>query len=326
VIVDCAVYEKGQRRDGSVPLDQAYGATGKKDAFVWIGLHDPPPEEFDSLKREFELHDLAVEDAIKAHQRPKLEVYGDMVFIVLKTARYVDHDEVVTLDEIQVFLGKDYVITVRHGEASELHSVRERLEQQPELLQHGPSAVLHAIADRVVDDYFPALAGLGEDVDQVEDDVFSPERQRSDAVAERIYKLKREVLEFHRATSPLVEPMDRLARGHYDVIHPEVRTYFRDVNDHLMRTRDQLEGLRDLLTSVLDANLTQVNVRQNEDMRRISAWVAILAVPTMIAGIYGMNFRHMPELGWRFGYPAALAVMLIICMTLYRSFKRSGWL
>ncbi|MFN2615986.1 MAG: magnesium/cobalt transporter CorA [Thermoleophilaceae bacterium] len=326
MIVDCAVYEKGQRRDGQVPLDQAYDACGKKGAFVWIGLHDPSPEEFDSLKREFELHELAVEDAIKAHQRPKLEVYGDMVFIVLKTARYVDPDEVVQLDEIQVFLGEDYVITVRHGQASELHSVRERLEQQPELLQHGPSAVLHAIADRVVDDYAPALAGLEEDVDQVENQVFSPERGHSGAVAERIYKLKREVLEFHRATSPLVEPMDRLARGHYSLIHPEIQTYFRDVNDHLMRSRDQLEGLRDLLTSVLEANLTQVSVRQNEDMRKISAWVAIIAVPTAIAGIYGMNFRHMPELDWTYGYPAALALMLVICTALYSAFKRWGWL
>jgi magnesium transporter len=326
VIVDCAVYENGRRRDGQVPLEHAYDVSGKKGIFVWIGLYEPTADEFDSLKREFELHELAVEDAIKAHQRPKLEVYGDMVFIVLKTARYVDPDEVVRLGEIQVFLGRDYVITVRHGDASELHSVRERLETEPELLEHGPSAVLHAIADRVVDDYFPALSGLEEDVDQVEDQVFSPVRQESGAVAQRIYKLKREVLEFHRATSPLVEPLGRLVKGQPDLIHPQVRAYFRDVNDHLMRTRDQLDGLRELLTGVLEANLTQVGVRQNEDMRKISAWVAILAVPTAIAAIYGMNFRHMPELGWRFGYPAALSLMLVICLVLHRSFKRWGWL
>ena len=326
MIVDCAVYEHGRRRDGQVPLEQAYDACGRKGNLVWIGLYEPSPEEFDSLKREFNLHELAVEDAIKAHQRPKLEVYGDMVFIVLKTARYVDPEEVVQLGEVQVFMGDGYVITVRHGEASELHSVRERLEQDPQLLERGPGAVLHAIADRVVDDYLPALSGLENDVDEVEDQVFSPERQDSGAVAERIYKLKREVLEFHRATSPLIDPMERLAKGHYDLIHPEVRTYFRDVNDHLMRCRDQLEGLRELLTGVLEANLTQVSVRQNEDMRKISAWVAILAVPTMIAGIYGMNFRHMPELTWRFGYPAALTVMLLICVVLHRSFKRWGWL
>jgi magnesium transporter len=326
VIVDCAVYENGRRRDGQVPLEHAYDASGKKGTFVWIGLYEPPPEEFDSLKREFELHELAVEDAIHSHQRPKLEVYGDMVFIVLKTARYVDPDEVVRLDEIQVFLGRDFVITVRHGDASELHSVRERLEQEPALLERGPGAVLHAIADRVVDDYFPALSGLEEDVDQVENQVFSTDRQDSGAVAERIYKLKREVLEFHRATAPLIEPLGRLVKGQPDMIHPEVRAYFRDVNDHLMRTRDQLEGLRELLTGVLEANLTQVSVRQNEDMRKISAWVAIIAVPTAIAGIYGMNFRHMPELRWAFGYPAALTLMLVICLALHRSFKRWGWL
>ena len=326
MIVDCAVYEHGRRRDGQVPLEHAYDACRKKGNLVWIGLYEPSPDEFDSLKREFNLHELAVEDAIKAHQRPKIEIYGDMIFIVLKTARYVDPKEVVQLGEIQVFLGEGYVITVRHGEASELHSVREGLEQDPDRLDCGPGAILHAIADRVVDDYMPALTGLEIDVDEVEDQVFSPDRHDSGAVAERIYKLKREVLEFHRATAPLIEPMERLVKGHYELIHPDVRAYFRDVNDHLMRCRDQLEGLRELLTGVLEANLTQVSVRQNEDMRKISAWVAILAVPTMIAGIYGMNFRHMPELSWRFGYPAALTLMLLICIALHRSFKRWGWL
>jgi magnesium transporter len=326
VIVDCAVYENGSRRDGEVPLHEAYDACGKKGTLVWIGLYEPTPDEFDSLRREFELHELAVEDAIKAHQRPKIEVYDDMVFVVLKTARYVDPEEVVRLGEIQVFLGEGYVITVRHGEASELHSVREQLEDDPKRLERGPGAVLHAIADRVVDDYFPALEGLEEDVDQVEDQVFSPVRQESGVVAERIYKLKREVLEFYRATAPLIEPFDRLTKGQHELIHHEVRAYFRDVNDHLMRTRDQLEGLRELLTGVLEANLTQVGVRQNEDMRKISAWVAILAVPTAIAGIYGMNFEHMPELRWTFGYPAALTLMLVICTGLHRAFKRWGWL
>jgi magnesium transporter len=246
-----------------------------------------------------------------------------MVFIVLKTARYVDPKEVIKLGEILVFLGHDYVITVRHGEASELGPVRRQLEEQPELLQHGPGAVLHAIVDRVVDDYAPAIAGLGEDIDQVEDQVFSGVRT---SAAERIYKLKREVLQFEHAVGPLMEPVDRLARGKYEVIHPEVRTYFRDVNDHLLRTHDQLESFRDLLTSVLQANLTQVGVRQNEDMRKISAYVAMAAVPTLIAGIYGMNFDHMPELGWELGYPLALALMAAIVGFLLWRFKRAGWL
>jgi magnesium transporter len=292
-------------------------------AFTWIGLYEPTEQEFDSIRREFDLHELAVEDAIHAHQRPKLEVYGDAVFIVLKTARYIDPEEVVRLGEILIFLGSDYVITVRHGEASELKDVRYRLEQEPELLAHGPGAVLHSILDKVVDDYGPALVGLGEDIDQIENQVFSGERANP---AERIYKLKREVLEFGHAVGPLVDSVDRLAKGHYELIHPEVRTYFRDVNDHLLRAHDQLESYRDLLTSVLSANLALVTVRQNEDIRRISAIVAIVAVPTLMAGIYGMNFDHMPELGWRFGYPLVLAVMAAVCFALYRYFRRVGWL
>jgi magnesium transporter len=323
VIVDSAVYEGGQRRDGDVGVHEAMEACHSPDCFAWIGLFEPSEDEFDSIRREFDLHPLAVEDAIHAHERPKLEVYGEMVFIVLKTARYVDPKEVIKLGEILVFLGHDYIITVRHGEASELGGVRRQLEENPELLQHGPGAVLHAVVDRVVDDYAPAIAGLGEDIDQVEDQVFSGERT---SVAERIYKLKREVLQFGHAVGPLVDPVDRLARGKYGVIHPQVRTYFRDVNDHLLRAHDQLEGYRDLLTSVLQANMTQVGVRQNEDMRKISAYVAMAAVPTLIAGIYGMNFDHMPELRWELGYPMAIALMAAIVGFLFWRFKRAGWL
>jgi magnesium transporter len=323
MIVDCAVYEDGRRRDGAVPVHEAMEACRRPGAFTWIGLYEPTEDEFDSIRREFELHELAVEDAIHAHQRPKLEVYGDMVFIVLKTARYVDPSEVVKLGEILIFLGHDYIITVRHGEASGLADVRHGLEDDPALLAHGPGAVLHAILDRVVDDYGPALIGLGDDIDEIENQVFSGERANP---AQRIYRLKREVLEFSHAVGPLVDPVDHLAKGRYEVIHKDVRTYFRDVNDHLLRTHDQLESYRDLLTSILSANLAQVTVRQNEDVRRISAIVAILAVPTMIAGIYGMNFEHMPELGWTFGYPLVLVVMVTICTALYRYFKRVGWL
>jgi magnesium transporter len=323
VIVDSAVYENGHRRDGYVAVHEAMEACRAPNAFTWIGLYEPTEEEFQSIRADFNLHELAVEDAIHAHQRPKLEVYGDMVFIVLKTARYVDPTEVIKLGEILVFLGEDHIITVRHGEASELGDVRRALEAQPELLQHGPGAVLHAIVDRVVDDYTPAIDGLGQDIDEVEDEVFSGNRSNP---AERIYKLKREVLQFSHAVGPLVDPVDRLARGKYAVIHPEVRTYFRDVNDHLLRAHDQLESFRDLLTSILEANLAQVTVRQNQDVRKISAIVAILAVPTAMAGIYGMNFEHMPELRWTFGYPLVLAVMAAICLLLYRYFKKVGWL
>jgi magnesium transporter len=323
MIVDCAVYEHGQRRDGPLELHDAYEACRREGAWTWIGLYEPTEEEFDSIRREFDLHELAVEDAIKAHQRPKLEVYDDMLFVVLKTARYIDPTEVVEFGEILVFLGDDYIITVRHGEASELHGVRLTLEQDPELLSRGPGAVLHAIMDRIVDDYAPALRGLEVDIDQVEEEVFSASRTNP---AERIYHLKREVLEFIRATAPLIEPLERLAAGHYAQVHPEVTTYFRDVNDHILRIHDPLESMRDLLTSVLAANLTQIGVRQNEDMRKISAWVAIAAVPTMLAGIYGMNFEHMPELNWSFGYPMALIVMAAFCSFLYWRFRRAGWL
>jgi magnesium transporter len=264
-----------------------------------------------------------VEDAIHAHQRPKLEVYGDTIFLVLKTARYVDSDEVIELGEILIFLGEGFVITVRHGEGSDLHAVRLGLEHDHKRLRRGPGAVLHAILDRVVDDYQPAVDGLAQDVEEVEGEVFSSSR---DNPARRIYQLKREVLEFSRAVGPLIDPVDRLAGGRYEVVHPEIRTYFRDVTDHLERVNDQIDSYRDLLTSVLTANLTQVGVRQNQDMRTISAWVAIIAVPTMIAGIYGMNFEHMPELEWSFGYPLAVGVMAVACTALYFYFRRAGWI
>ena len=322
MILDCAVYDGGRRTD-DVPLDQVSEACRRPGAFTWIGLYEPTAEEFDSIQREFELHELAVEDAIHAHQRPKLELYGEMALLVLKTARYVDPDEVVQLGEILIFLGDSYVITVRHGEGSSLGELRDRLESDPELLRRGPGAVLHAIVDQVVDDYGPAIAGLEHDVDEVEDQVFTPAERNP---AERIYKLKREVLEFLRAAAPLEGPLESVAEGRSPHVDPESRTYFRDVADHAVRAKDRLEALSDLLTSILDANLAQVSVRQNEDMRKISAWVAIAVVPTMIAGIYGMNFEHMPELDWTFGYPAVLALMVAACSTLYWRLRRAGWL
>ena len=323
MIVDCAVYEQGRRQDGDLALGEAFKKCQGNEEFVWLGMHEPTEEEFDAVKREFHLHELAVEDAINAHQRPKLEVYGETIFVVLKTARYVDSEEVVEFGEILVFLGKGFVVTVRHGPASDLHEVRHAVESDHERLKRGPGAVLHAILDRVVDDYVPALEGLRVDVEEVEADVFSPDRKSS---AQRIYELKREVLEFTRATGPLVEPIDRLAEGRYDLIHEEARHYFRDVSDHLKRVHDSLESFSDLLTSVLSANLTQVTVQQNEDVRKISAAVALIAVPTMIAGIYGMNFDHMPELGFQYGYPLVLGFMVVLCLAMYRYFKRVGWL
>ncbi|MEE9263002.1 MAG: magnesium/cobalt transporter CorA, partial [Vicinamibacteria bacterium] len=303
MIVDCAVYKQGRRVPGEFTPQAAFRESRNDDAFVWIGLHEPTPEEFEVVRREFDLHELAVEDAIKAHQRPKLESYDDSVLLVLKPARYVDTEEVVELGEILIFLGPGFIVVVRHGQTTGLQEVRRSIEARPDFLALGPSAVLHAIVDRVVDDYVPVVDGLELDIDQVEEAVFSADRTNP---VERIYYLKREVLEFRRATAPLLNPLNQLAARTLPQVHDDVREYFRDVYDHLLRINEQVEAYRDLLTSILEANLTQVSVRQNEDMRRISAWVAIAVVPTMIAGIYGMNFKNMPELETPLGYPAVL--------------------
>jgi magnesium transporter len=324
MIVDCAVYEDGRRRPGELPLANACAAGRREDAFVWLGLHEPSEEEFDAVRREFELHELAVEDAIEAHQRPKLEVYGESLFIVLKPARYVAPHGAVEFGEILIFIGDGFIITVRHGEAA-LHEVRLRTEERPDLLRCGPGAALYAIVDRIVDDYQPVIAAVDRDVEEIEREVFSPAASTTNP-AERIYELKREVLELHAAVAPLAEPLDRLARGRHELIHETMRAYFRDIHDHLLRVIDQVESHRDLLTSVLAANMTQVTVRQNEDMRRISAWAAIILAPTLVAGLYGMNFKHMPELGWTYGYPVVLCVIGAICVVLYRYFRRIGWL
>jgi magnesium transporter len=322
MIVDCAVYEDGRRRPGELPLDRAFEACRRDNAFVWLGLHEPSAEEFDAVRREFDLHELAVEDAIKAHQRPKLEVYGDSILVVLKPARHLEHERTIEFGEILIFLGDGFIITVRHGEAA-LHEVRLRTEERTDLLRCGPGAALYAIVDRIVDDYQPVLRALDQDVEAVEHEVFSPSKTNP---AEDIYRLKREILELHAAVAPLDEPLDRLARGRHQLVHEDLHAYFRDVHDHLLRVIGQVESHRDLLTSVLTANLTQLTVRQNEDMRKISAWAAIIAVPTAIAGLYGMNFQHMPELGWTLGYPLTLGLIAVVCLLLYGYFRRIGWL
>jgi magnesium transporter len=330
MIIDCAVYKDGKRQPGELALDEAYEAGCAENSFVWIGLYEPDEAEFDSVRREFDLHELAVEDAIIAHERPKLEVYDDTLFVVLKTARYVGETETVEFGEIMLFIGPQFVVGVRHKPASALGDVRKQIESRPDLLRLGPAAVLYAILDRVVDDYQPVIDGLDEDIKEVETEVFSHEGSNP---AERIYLLKREVIEFHQAAAPLTEPLDRLALGQVPGLQSDLGQYFRDIQDHLLRVVETVSGFRELLTSVLQANLTQVALRQNEvamrqnaDMRKISAWVAIVAVPTMIAGIYGMNFEYMPELTWTFGYPLALSVMAVACVALYRAFRRNGWL
>ena len=328
-VVDCAVYRDGSRVPGQCTYHDAMTDVRANRGFVWIGLHEPNEVELSGIAKRFDLHPLAVEDAIQAHQRPKLERYDDMLFAVLKTVRYVEHEEltatseVVESGEVMVFLGRDYVITVRHGHHGDLRALRRRLENDPELLVHGPSAVLHAIADHIVDNYLAVTQALQEDIDEVETMAFSATRRHD---ASRVYQLKREVLELKRAVAPLAEPMHMLAERPMRLVDPEIREYFRDVGDHVVRVSEQVTDFDSLLTSIVQANLAQVTTEQNEDMRKISAWVAIMAVPTAVAGIYGMNFDHMPELHWTYGYPLVLSVVAGMCMALYRGFRRNGWL
>ncbi len=326
VIVDCAVYTDGKRRDGDLPLVDALEASKEPDSFVWVGLHEPSPEEFEAVREEFGLHELAVEDAIAAHQRPKLEVYDEDLFVVLKTARYDDNTETVEFAELQLFVGKSYVVSVRHGEASALAEVRRTIEADLGRIRCGPMAVLHAVIDRVVDDYAPVIDGLDNDMAEIEGAVFAADRPRGVDPSQRIFKLKREVLNFYRNSEPLLEPLGRLAAGQLPGAHPELASFFRDVEDHLKREVGAIAHARDLLSEALDANLAQVTVRQNDDMRTISAWLAIGGFPTVVGAVYGMNFDHMPELGTRYGYFVVLAVMAAICFKLYRRFKRIGWL
>jgi len=323
VIVDCAVYGEGRRLERHREIAGVRAVASATDGFAWVGLVEPTAEEFDAVRREFDLHELAVEDAVQAHQRPKLEIYGDTLFLVVKTVRYLGSEELVDIGEVMVFVGSDFLITVRHGEAGGLGKVREYLEREPKLLALGPGAALHAIVDRIVDAYEPVVDGVQEDIDEVETEVFSPQAANP---VERIYRLRREVLEFARAVLPLRPALRELTEPDVPNVDPQLVPYFRDVADHAARVGDQVEGFATLLAGVLQANLTQVSVRQNEDMRRISAWVAIIAVPTAVAGIYGMNFEHMPELGWRYGYFGVLALILLGCGALYVRFRRVGWL
>jgi magnesium transporter len=324
-VVDCALYDSGHRQGGQAALESALKrADACEDGFAWIGLHDPSAPVVEAVGRHFELHPLAVEDAVNAHQRPKLELYGDTLFLVLKTARYLDEAEAIEIGEVMVFIGSSFVVTVRHGDASPLHDVRLDLEAHPDLLGIGPSAVLYAICDRIVDDYAIIIDGIATDIEQVETDVFSGENTGE---AERIYRLKRQLVGFRRGVTALQTPMQRLASKQTGLpLDPRTGDYFRDVHDHLVRDADRIAGFDELLSGVLQANLAQLTLRDNEDMRRISAYVAILAVPTMVFGLYGMNFRHMPELGYRYGYPIVLVAVVIICYLLYRRLKRAGWL
>lgn len=342
-VVDNAIYINGKRVVVPRSLDHPFGelkaCPAEGHSFCWIGLLRPTPEEIKSVAEEFGLHGLAVEDTVNAHQRPKLERYGDLVFVVLRPARYVDAVEVVELGEVHVFVGADFVITVRHAEEPDLAEVRQRLESDPDLLDNGPFAVLYAVLDKVVDDYGPVLDGLQNDIDEIEVQVFDGDPTAS----KRIYTLTREVIEFQRAVEPLrelfAELRERLREraGESDL---ELRRALRDVADHATRALERIDGYRQLLGNILTVNAALVGQRQNEEMarmtragydqneqvKRISSWAAILFAPTLVASIYGMNFTFMPELDWAFGYPFAVLLMLLLGAGLYVVFKRRGWM
>ncbi|MEV6125080.1 magnesium and cobalt transport protein CorA [Streptomyces sp. SID8352] len=331
MIVDCAVYRDGRRTDGPADLSDALAAARAAGGFVWVGLHEPTEEEFALVTEEFSLHPLAVEDALNAHQRPKLEVYEDSLFAVLKPVVYEPESDVVSSGELMIFLGDGFVVVVRHGGGSPLRAVRQRLEREPHLLGKGPTAVLYAIADATVDHYLAVASELHNDLEELEAEVFSPDGGGSRTTASRIYTFKRQVLEFRRSTGPLAPPLARLAgTGAFGsgvpFVNDRARPFFRDVNDHLTRVNESVEALDRLVSDILSAHLAQMSVRQNDDMRKISAWAAMAAVPTMIAGIYGMNFEHMPELRWVGAYPAVILVMAGLEVLLYRLFKGRGWL
>ncbi len=342
-VVDNAIYVDGRRAVIPHSLDHTFeelkACPAEGHSFCWIGLLRPTAQEIQAVAKEFDLHSLAVEDTISAHQRPKLERYGDLLFVVLRPARYVDPVEVVEIGEVHLFLGPDFVITVRHAEEPDLGVVRHRLENDPRLLENGPFAVLYAVLDKVVDDYGPVLDGLQNDIDEIEVQVFDGDPTAS----KRIYTLTREVIEFQRAVEPLRELFvvlrERLKEraGESDL---ELRRALRDVADHATRALERIDGFRALLTNILTVNAALVGQRQNEEMarmtragydqneqvKRISSWAAILFAPTLVASIYGMNFEVMPELKWTFGYPFAVALMLLLGGSLYAIFKRRGWI
>ncbi|MEV2220476.1 magnesium and cobalt transport protein CorA [Nocardia vinacea] len=328
-VVDCAVYVDGRRLPGHFShADAMAEVSNRGTGFVWVGLHDPDEYQMADIAKVFDLHPLAVEDVIHAHQRPKLERYDDTLFLVLRTVSYVPHEihsvsEIVETGDIMVFTGPNFTVTVRHGEHTGLAGVRKELENHPDQLMLGPGAVLHAVADHVVDSYVAVAQSVENDIDEMEEEVFTP---RSTVTIESIYQLKREVVELRRAVNPLGTALEALGRNTTMPLPKEVRRYLRDVADHHTAVAERINDFDEALSALITAALAKVGVQQNTDMRKISSWVAIAAVPTMIAGIYGMNFEHMPELKQVWGYPAVLLLIVTICTGLYINFHRNNWL
>ncbi|HET8559022.1 MAG TPA: magnesium/cobalt transporter CorA [Marmoricola sp.] len=326
MIVDNALYRKGRRVETGLPTEDLAGVRTQATApgdFVWIGMHEPTAAELEAVQDLYGLHPLAVEDALSAHQRPKLERYDDNLFVVLKTLWYVDEDDAVETGEIAIFAGEKFVVTVRHGKGARLREARRRLESDDVILMHGPSAVVYAVCDEVVDRYEEVAASLAEDVDEVEMSVFSDERTND---AARIYVLKRELAEMRRAVLPLRDPIQRFTDGAVVGVDGEAAPYFRDVGDHLARVAGATEDLDTLLSAAFDAHIAQISIQQNDDMRKISAAVGIIAGPTLLAGVWGMNFDNQPELHWHYGYFFALGLMLLSSLAIFVWARRAGWL
>ncbi|HEX5617368.1 MAG TPA: magnesium/cobalt transporter CorA [Solirubrobacteraceae bacterium] len=325
MIVDCAEYQEGRRaQDAPLSVDAAAAICGNgSGGFVWMGIVDPSPEELEHVRERFGLHELAVEDAQNFHLRPKIEKYDDDVyFVVLRTARDDPEHDVLAFGEVSMFIGPRFVITVRQGIASDLHPARLRLERRPELLAEGPISVLWAVLDQIVDDYAPVVEAVERDIEAIEASVFSGES----APTERIYKLRREATDFYRAVHPLLGPLNALEQGAYPEIGRGLRQYFRDVNDHAKLVNEEVLAQRDLLATILQANMAVITLQQNDVVRKISGWAAIIAVPTFIASLYGMNFDHMPETDWKYGYVAVVALILAIGAGLYAFLRRIDWL
>jgi magnesium transporter len=322
-VIDCAAYARGARA-AALSVDQIQGALACEDQFVWIGLYEPEQSLLRQVQQQFGLHDLAIEDAINAHQRPKIELYEDSVFVVLRTAQRVAATGRLEFGETHVFLGRNYIVTVRHGSIRSHVGVRQRCEATPHLLSQGPGYVLYSLMDFIVDQYLPIVREIEEEVQELEGVVLD-DPTATDATA-RIYLLKRDLVSLRRAVAPLADVCNRLLRFDIPHIPADTRPYFRDVYDHIVRLNESIDAQRELLTSALEAHLSLMTVAQNEHMKRITAWAAMIAVPTMIAGVYGMNFKNMPELQWRYGYIFSLASMVIACLGLYVGFKRSKWL
>lgn len=324
MIIDKAIYHTGRRQDIEGDISDAFDEARREqgDCFVWIGLHEPTAEEFGLIEEELTLHPLAVEDALTAHQRPKLERYDDTLFVVVKTLTYHEDTSDVEVGEAMLFIGEDFVVSVRHGEANPLDRVRRRLEADPTLLATGPAAVLYGVCDEIVDHYGTVVHKIESDIIELERAVFRP---RGSDVTEDIHHLKREVLEFRSAESPLIPVLEEISKGRIQRFE-ETREYFRDVLDHLLRVDDQVDDHNELLTSALTAHLALLGKQQNEDVRKISSWAAVIAIPTMIAGFYGMNFDHMPELHWLFGYPLIMGVMVGASGLVHHRLRKNGWL